>query len=139
MFSLIGPSPASRAAELVAARHLMEALHVQGVQRDVYALETRVLEQLGLLAKQHAVGGHRDVERRVDRVDHADELLELQAHKRFATREADRADAVALDEDARQTGDLLVSEDVLPLQPLQALRRHAVDAAEVAAVGDGDP
>src|SRR5258708_1810697 len=128
-----------RAAELVAASHLVETLHVQRVERDVYPLEARLLEQPGLLAQQHAVGRHRDVERRVDRVDHADELLELDAHQWLAARDADRAHAVALDEDARQPRDLLVSQDVFALQPLEAFRGHAVDAAEVAAVGHRDP
>jgi len=33
----------------------------------------------------------------------------------------------------------LCAQDVVPGEPLQTLGRHAVDAAEVAAVGDRDP
>src|ERR1700733_5714572 len=42
-------------------------------------------------------------------------------------------------EDRHQPGDLLEGQDLRPLEPGQALSRHAVLAAEVAGVGDRDP
>src|SRR5207253_11485171 len=65
--------------------------------------------------------------------------LDLHPHQRLAAGDADRSHPVARDEDAGQPGDLLEAKQVLAGQPLQALRRHAVDAAEVAAIGDRDP
>src|SRR5205085_12211564 len=41
--------------------------------------------------------------------------------------------------DRRQPGDLLERQDLVAPQPLEAFRRHAVRAPEVAFVGDGDP
>src|SRR6266571_3416526 len=136
---LRGVDAVHRSLELVAPRDLVEALHAERVQRDVDPLETDLLQELGLVAQQHAVGGHRDVERGVDGVDHPDQLLDLYAHQRLAAGDADRAHAVALNEDAGQPHDLFEAQDVLALQPLQTLRRHAVDAAEVAAVRNRDP
>src|SRR5206468_5918466 len=134
-----GGDPVHHAVERVASRHVLEGVHAERVERDVDALEARVLERLRLLAQEDAVGRHRDVERRVDRIDHPDQLLELDPHQRLAAGDADGTDAVPLDEDPRQAHDLLEAQDVLARQPLQPLRRHAVDAAEVAAVGDRDP
>ena len=44
-----------------------------------------------------------------------------------------------VDEDVDEPADLLEREDVLPGQPDVLLLRHAVVAAQVAAVGDGEP
>ena len=112
---------------------------MQSVERDVDSLQARVAEQLRLLAQEHAVGRHGDVECRVDVVDHPDQLFDLDPHERLTAGDADCAYTVALDEDPGQPRDFLESEQVVPRQPLQTLRRHAVDAAEVAAVGDRDP
>jgi organic radical activating enzyme len=68
--------------------------------------------------------------------------LEVAAHERLAAREPDLLDAVA-GEGAREAVDLLEREQLAPLEELvfatEDLLRHAVDAPEVAAVGDGDP
>src|SRR5438876_335919 len=62
-------------------------------------------------------------------------------HQRLASREADLLHAQA-DEDARQPRDLLEAEDGAVRQErvtgVEHLARHAVHAAEVAAVGDRD-
>ena len=89
------------AVERVAARHVLEGVHPQRVERDVDPLEPCFFERLRLLPQQHAVGRHRDVERRVDRVDHADELFKLYAHEWLAAGDPDRAHSVPLHEDAR--------------------------------------
>jgi len=59
--------------------------------------------------------------------------------QRLAAREPDRPHPVALHEKASQAVDLLEPEDVLAGEPAQPLRGHAVDAAEVAAIGHRDP
>src|SRR4051812_45828884 len=60
------------------------------------------------------------------------------AHGGLATGQADRGEAVALDEQPRDAFDLLEAEDVVSRQPLHALGGHAVRAAQVAAIRDGD-
>ena len=61
--------------------------------------------------------------------------------ERLAAGEADLLDALG-DEDAGEAGDLLEGQDLAAGQELvvaaEDLLRHAVGAAEVAAVGDGD-
>src|SRR5262249_46465260 len=56
---------------------------------------------------------------------------------RLAAGQADLVDAER-DCDPGKTLDLVEREDRVPRQPLHALLRHAVDAAEVAPVGDRD-
>ena len=68
-----------------------------------------------------------------------DQHRQVGPHGRLAAGEADAVDVEALDEDAGEALDLLEREQVLAGQPLHALGRHAVGAAEVAAVGDRDP
>src|SRR3954449_13350755 len=60
------------------------------------------------------------------------------AHGGLATGQADGREAVALDEQPRDAFDLLEREDVVSGQPLHALGWHAIRAAQVAAIGDGD-
>ena len=71
-----------------------------------------------------------------------DQALEVAAHERLAAGDPELLDAER-DEDARDARDLLEGEELAPLEePVVAaedLLRHAVDAAEVAAVGDRDP
>ena len=66
------------------------------------------------------------------------EHRQVGADGRLATGEPQAVDLEALDEDARQPLDLLEREHLAARQPLHALFRHAVGAAEVAAVGDRD-
>src|SRR5581483_2852457 len=63
---------------------------------------------------------------------------EVRAHGRLATGDPDRLESVALDADPRDARLLLVGQERLAPEPMHALLRHAVGAAEVAAVGDGD-
>ena len=116
--------------------HAAEGGIVERVEGDRHSVETRVRQRL--LTQQHAVGGHGDVEGGIEVADHRHQLLELHPDQRLATGEANGANAVPLDEDAGQAADLLVAQDLLPTEPPEALGRHAVHAAEVAAVGDGD-
>ena len=71
-----------------------------------------------------------------------DQHLEIAAQERLAARDPDLLDAVR-DERAREPLDLLEAEELLAVHEAVAatehLLRHAVDAAEVAAVGDRDP
>ena len=68
-----------------------------------------------------------------------DQPGDVRPHERLAAGEADRLEPEALDADPGDPGDLLVGEQLVAGQPLHALFRHAVRAAEVAAVGDRDP
>ena len=65
------------------------------------------------------------------------EPREVAPHERLAAGQPHVAHA-HLGEQPDEPRDLLEREDPVALQPRQPLRRHAVLAAEVAAVGDGD-
>ena len=67
-----------------------------------------------------------------------DQRGHVAAHERLAAGDAHAVDADGA-EDARQPLDLLVRQHLGAREPRQALRGHAVLAAEVAAVGDRDP
>ena len=63
----------------------------------------------------------------------------MRPDQRLAAGQPDRLEAVALDAEPGDPRDLLVGEHLGAREPVHALRRHAVRAAEVAAVGDRDP
>ena len=97
------------------------------------------------LAGQHrAVGGQRQVAQAVlaEAVEHADQRLDVAPQERLAAGHAELLDAAA-DEDPRHPRDLLERQQLGAVEELVAvpehLARHAVGAAEVAAIGDRDP
>ena len=77
----------------------------------------------------------------LDRRQLLDQPLDVAAHERLAAGDADLLDAVG-DEHPRQALDLLEREQLPALEERvvapEDLLRHAVDAAEVAPVGDRD-
>ena len=70
--------------------------------------------------------------------EHRHEPRELAPHERLAAGEAQVGDAHPR-EHAHHSLDLLEAQDLRAVEPGQAVGRHAVLAAEVAAVGDRDP
>src|SRR5690606_5190680 len=104
------------------------------------ALPSRRLEPRRLPPEERAGGGEREVEP-ADRRQLLDQRLEIAPHQRLAAGEPDLPDA-ELVEDAREALDLLEREERLAVEELEVLAedllRHAVDAAEVAAVRDRD-
>ena len=57
----------------------------------------------------------------------------------FAAGEFESAYAVKIDRRPHDIADFLESENVFPRQPNDAVGRHAVNTAEIAAVGDAQP
>ena len=60
-------------------------------------------------------------------------------HGGFTAGQPDGREPELLHEDPRHALDLLEREELLARQPLHPFVRHAIAAAEIAAVGDGDP
>src|SRR6185503_14477984 len=73
----------------------------------------------------------------LDRGQHSHECREIAPHERLAACEPDVADAHR-DEQPHQALDLLEAQDLLAVEPRQALGGHAVLAAEIASIRDGD-
>ncbi len=69
----------------------------------------------------------------------ADQHRQVGTYGRLATGEPQSIDLEPLDEDPRQAFDLFERQHLAARHPDHALFRHAVGAAEVAAVGDRDP
>ena len=119
--------------------HRAERRVVERVEADGHAREPRVGERLRLLRQERAVRRQRQLD--VERREHLDQPLDVPAHERLAAGDAELAHAVR-DERAREARDLLVVEQLRARQELvvaaEDLLRHAVDAAEVAPVGDRD-
>ena len=127
--------------ELVAG-HLAEDFLVEAVEADRHALQARLCERPDLAGQEGAVGGESQILHALDPGDAFDELGQIVAQQRLAAGDADLLHA-RTDEDADQALDLLEVQDLGPGQEVVPLAEdlggHAVDAAEVAAVGDRDP
>src|ERR1019366_7553999 len=87
--------------------------------------------------EENAVRRKRDSARKADPGEVAHDVHEIGARRRLSARDADLLDA-EIREEARRAADLLAREKVRQRPELLVLR-HAVDAAEVAAVRHGDP
>jgi hypothetical protein len=104
-------------------------------------VQTGVEQPRSAAGQQRAIGGQGDVVHARGRGDLRDEQLEVGAQQWLAARQAHLVDA-ELDEDLDQQGDLSDGQDLVLWQEdvvgAEQLARHAVRAAEVAAVGHGD-
>jgi hypothetical protein len=123
--------------ELVAAGQREEGLAAQGVERDVDPRQPRGGEIVRQLGELHAIGGEREVD--AEGREQLDEADDVGPDQGLAAGEADGFEAETFDADPCDAGDLLVAQELVAGHPLHALDRHAVRAAEVAAIGDGDP
>ena len=125
--------------------HATEHGVVQAVQADGHAVQPGFAQRARLARQQRGVGGERDVRlvtgRRAQRRQLPDQRLDALAQQRLAAREAQLVHAVG-DEQPRQPGDLLEAQQRAVRQVLvgvvEDLLRHAVAAAEVAAIRHAD-
>jgi hypothetical protein len=127
-----GGEPAQDVGVAVAQRQLEEALGPQRVEADVDPAQPGGAQRLGLPLEADAVGGER--QREVEARQPLDEPGQPAAQQRLAAGEPDGAHAHR-GEDPDQPDQLVVGEQLRLGQPVEALRRHAVGAAQVAAVG----
>lgn len=111
-----------------------EARRVQGVEADVEAPEAALAQGPGVLDQARAVGGHGEIAQPRQGADLTDQGLDAALDQRLAAGEADLLRA-ELDEDPAQGGHLLQGQHLGAGQEGHLLG-HAVDAAEVATVGD---
>jgi hypothetical protein len=114
-----------------------ETIRAQRVEAHRQAPEPGRAQLAGLLGEEHAVGGERQiVEAGLARQD-AHEDSQISARQRLAAGEADLVDS-DLDESVDERADLLVGEQVAAREPDVLRLGHAVVAAEVAAIRNGD-
>ena len=129
----------------IGVAHALEGRFAQAVQADGNARQPGVLQRLRLPGQQHAVGGQRDLDRRpVCRLqprETLDQLLDAASQQRLAAGQAYLPHAEP-DKLPRQPLDLLEGEQFGARQERMVLvehrARHAIGAAQIAAVGDRD-
>ena len=135
---LRGIDPGQHLVELAPARDRAELVRVERVERDVDALHAAVGELGGVFRQLRAVGGERQLVEPVAEMarERAHQGHDGAPHQRLAAGQPQLAHA-ARDERAAQPVELFEREQVLLRQERHVLR-HAVDAAEIAAVGHRD-
>ena len=140
-----GSNPASFAARIPSITCSNPVLRVNcwnrsgsmRVEADVDPSQARIPERTGQRCQENPVGRQPDILDPRNRGDLLDQAGKIPAHQRLAPREPDLVDSQGHD-DPDEPLDLLEAEKLLPRQKLRILG-HAVDAADVAAVGDADP
>ena len=137
--SLRALQPRQDAVQQGAAAHRLERLGDHGVQGHVDAVQARIHQLLGADVQTDGVGGQRNVGARLERGDPRDDLREIGAGERLSAGEAHLVHAEVLHADADESHDLIHAHQLVLLQELHAHLRHAVGAAEIAEVGEGDP
>ena len=123
------------------AIHCGEDVLVEGVEADGDAVQSGQGERFGMMCEEDSVGGDGEIIHAIDGGKEADQIIDSPAQKRFSTGQADLSDSQrgkGLDE----LGDLFEAEDFVLWQEgvvrSEDLGRHAIAAAEVAAIGDRD-
>jgi hypothetical protein len=115
---------------------LGEAFTIEGIDVDVEPAESGVVEGSGEVFEEDAVGGERQIADGRTCGEKRNQLGQIAAEERFAARQADAVDTERrerIDDDR----DLLEVENAPAGQPGVLRLRHAVLAAQVAAVRDG--
>ena len=119
------------------ARDLSKQRGIECVERNVDAVKPRIFELRRQLGQQGAVGGKRDVLDLRNRADVANERDDATADQRLATRQAHATNALPRHQ-AHKVGDFLDTEQLVVCTGRHAIGRHAIDAAEIALVGNGN-
>ena len=119
------------------ARNLSKQRRVERVERDVDAVKAGIFELRCQLGQQGAIGSKRDVLDLRNRADVANERNDTAADQRLAARQAYAANALPRHQ-AHKAGDFLGTEQLVVRAGCHAIGRHAVNAAEIALVGNGN-
>jgi hypothetical protein len=129
--------PGEHVLEPVAAGDGVEGLLADAVEADVDPVEPGRCERLGHPGQPKGVGRQRRLD--AELVATSDDVHQATAYEWLPAGEPDLADPELLDADPDKSDDLVVGEHGVVGQPVEALRRHAVAAAQVAPVGQRDP
>src|SRR5262245_25496454 len=121
--------------QFIAAREKREAVWRQRIEANGDALQSHVFQRFRAATQEMRVGGHRQVLDAFDFGQALDQAFQIASQHRLAASHAQFIDPEA-DENLRQVNDLFVGQDLRLGLPLHCLFGHAVEAAEIAAVGD---
>ena len=121
--------------QIARARQAFEAIDLQRVEADGDPIEPGLAQGRCRRGEMHAVGRQRSLAEAVARSQPGDEARQIAAQQRLAAGQPDTGHALA-DEDPGQPIDLLEAQEIRARQPYVLRLGHAVEAAQVAAVGD---
>ncbi len=124
--------------ESAAPGHRLEALRVERIETDIDSIQPRIGQSIGHSSEQQRIGGHRDLLHARKALDGPDDIHQMRADGRLATGQPELGKAES-GERADDPNEFLVGQDLVARLKLHAHFRHAVDAAEVAAVSERDP
>ena len=122
--------------ERFGTRDAFESGRVERIEADVDAAKTGGDQAIAALGEQMAVGGHREVFD-AQSMETRDVVLDAVANQRLTAGDADLANA-EMQEDASEAVELGPGEDFIVVAIVFRVGGAAVDAAEIAAVRDGD-
>ena len=134
--SLRGVDTCHHLVESFCAGDAFEFFAVERIEADVDAVETGGEKSVEALREQVAVGSDREIVD-ADCFEVRDKIFDAGADKRFATRDANFLNAHA-DENAREALIFVPFEQLVVRHVVIGIGRAAINAAEVAAVGDRD-
>ena len=124
------------------AVHGGEDLGVEGVEADRDAVQVGEGEGFGVMGEEDAVGGDGEILDALDGGEEADQIVDSPTQEGFSAGQAHLAEAQR-GEGLDEVGDLLEAQNfVLGEESVvgsEDLGGHAIPAAKVAAIGDGDP
>ena len=123
--------------ETIPAGEGFVSLAVHRVQAEVDPRKPCRQQIRQLLRQSHAVRREHDLLDPGNAFQHFYKNRQLRPHQRLPAGQAYLADAQFCGF-CHHCGDLLIAQDVLVRHQRNALRRHAVPAAQIAAVGDRD-
>ena len=119
------------------ASDFLELASVECVEADVHPAEACVEQLLSLFTEQNAVRGEANVRDAFDPDEFLNQLMQISANERFSARESNFVDAERCD-DAHESFDFLEAEEVGSIHELDVFSRHAIKAANVAAIRHAD-
>ena len=123
--------------EGIAPRQLEEAILLERVDRHVEAVNAGPDKVLGVTLEEEPVRRHGQVVDIGDGGEQRRKMREVPADERLAPGQPNITHAHRA-QYPHEPGDLLESQHLRAFEPWEALRRHAVLAAEVAPIGHGD-
>jgi hypothetical protein len=131
--------PSHHLGEIALAGNGPEFAGIERVERDVDTGDAASGKRLGMKRELAAIGGEGKLVETAAEMpgEPLEQPHDVPPHQRFAAGQPELAHALG-DKGGCQPVDLLERQDVLARQEGHGLG-HAIDAAEVAAVGDRDP
>lgn len=112
---------------------------VQGIQRDVDAVQSGLSQRNRLTVESDAVGGDGNVRARRQAGDGGNELLQVLEYQRLTTGESNAVNPEACHGDPDESDVFIGGEQCLAAQPVQSFGGHTVGAAQIAPVGQRHP